>query len=76
MSDAVAIALIAAFPPTLVALAALIVGVRNSRKVDSVHLLINSRMTELLASTGAAARAEGHTEGVDSEQARTRGAEL
>jgi hypothetical protein len=45
---AIGLAVIAATPPTLVALAAL-------RKAESTHLLVNSRMSELLALTKAAA---------------------
>ncbi len=75
MSEAILVALIAATPPTLMALAALIVGLGNRRKSEELHLLINSRLSELLASSTAAARSEGHEAGVAAEQSRTRGAE-
>jgi hypothetical protein len=38
MSDAVVIAIIVAVPPTLVALGALLVGLRNTRKVDDAKV--------------------------------------
>jgi hypothetical protein len=41
------------------AIGALIMGVRNSNKIQAVHVDINSRMTQLLKATGTAAHAEG-----------------
>jgi hypothetical protein len=42
-----------------VALFGLIVGLRNQRKIQEVHVLFNSRMTELLKLTASAAHAKG-----------------
>jgi hypothetical protein len=41
------------------ALLAAYTSLRNASKIQEVHLLINSRMNQLLAATGLAARAEG-----------------
>ena len=66
MVQAILVAAIAAFPPTLVALLALRRGEKTQQIVTKaaadvlrIELSINSRMTELLKATGAAARAEG-----------------
>lgn len=74
MSDQVIIALstaiLAALPPTIVALAAVIAarraaasGAVNSQKLDAVHVSVNGRLTQLLEESKAAARAEGFTAG-------------
>ncbi len=54
MSDAVILALIVAVPSTILACATLIVGVRNSRKTDTViekaaeiHTLTNSNLSKV-----------------------------
>ncbi len=57
--EAIAIAVIAAIPPTLVALLALRTGRKAERKIEEIHIDINSRMTELLAMTGQVERAGG-----------------
>jgi hypothetical protein len=54
MSDAVAIAMTVAIPPTLVALAGLIQSVRNGKKADQIHVLVNSNMDALKADLRAA----------------------
>lgn len=45
MTDPVYIALIAAVPPTLVALGAFIVGIINSIKANKIHVLVNSNLS-------------------------------
>jgi hypothetical protein len=35
--------------PTIAALASAIVSVRNGKKADQIHVLVNSRLTEVLA---------------------------
>jgi hypothetical protein len=55
----IVIALIASVPPTLAAVAAVIVALRGNAKLADVHLQINSRMDELLRVSNKAARAEG-----------------
>ena len=70
MSDAAWIAFAGAIPPTIMALAALIASWRNGRKVESstkkieeLHVLVNSRLTQLLELTAKSSRAEGVAEG-------------
>jgi hypothetical protein len=41
------------------AIGAVLMSYRNSRKIESVHVSINSRMDQLLEATGAAKLAEG-----------------
>ena len=43
--------------------AAVVVSVRNTRKINGVHVDINSRMDQLLKERGTAQRAEGFREG-------------
>jgi hypothetical protein len=63
MSDPVQIALIAGVPPTLVAAAALVASVLNHKKIQELHVIVNSRLTELLNETRIASHAEGKAEG-------------
>jgi hypothetical protein len=51
------------------ALLALIQGIRNHRAISSVHVSLNSRLSELLDSSKKASFAEGHAQGVESERA-------
>lgn len=44
------------------AVSALVVGVMNSLKIENVHLSINSRMDQLLASSALVAHSEGREE--------------
>jgi hypothetical protein len=46
MSDDIKVALIVSVPPTILALSTLIVGVRNSRKLDIVHKQTNSNLSK------------------------------
>jgi len=62
------IAAIAALPPTVLALASLIVGIRNSRKVEEVHRATNSLTDRLVAST----KLEAHAAGIKEEQNRSK----
>jgi hypothetical protein len=59
MTEAIEVALIAAVPPTLVALGALILGVLNRLGLANVSLKIDGRLTELLELTRKASHAEG-----------------
>lgn len=59
MTEPLLIALVAAIPPTLAALAALVVGLRNSRKVEEVRHATNSLADRLVESTRIAAHAAG-----------------
>lgn len=55
--------LILAIATLLGSLGALVIGVRNSRKLDDVHIDIDGRMTELLRASGAEQKALGKEEG-------------
>lgn len=57
--SAILIALIVAIPPTLAGIAAVIVSLRAKAKTEEIHLLVNSKITELLELTAKASRAEG-----------------
>lgn len=60
MTEAVQIALIAATPPTLVALVAAIASFHNTAKLTQVKIELNGRMTQLLKSR----EEEGHSQGM------------
>jgi hypothetical protein len=88
VSETITVAIIVSIPPTLVALGALIIGLRNSRKVDDAKAeivqtkdgvfelgkAVDGRLKELLEITKSAATAEGHAAGLTDgiEQERTR----
>ena len=57
------VAIIVAIPPTLVAILALIQGMKNGRATEEIHLSVNSRMDELLAVTKGESHAEGLAQG-------------
>lgn len=63
MNPIVVAAIIAAFPPTLVAFISIFVTIRGQskteQKMQQVHVEINSRMTQLLELTSKASHAEG-----------------
>ena len=54
---------IAELVTALAALGAVGVSIWNSKRIKEVHLLINSRMDELLRVSGIASRAEGVQQG-------------
>ena len=51
----------------LAALGAVAASIHNSKKITEIHVLMNSRLTELLSVTRLAA----HAEGAEQERART-----
>lgn len=53
------IAVLTALPPTIAAVAALMVAMRNDRKITEIHIGLNGRLTELLEASKIAAHAEG-----------------
>lgn len=57
MTDATFHDLTMALPPTIAAVAGLIVSLRNSKKANAIHVLVNSKMTEALKDV-ALAKAE------------------
>lgn len=71
ISDAVVIAVITGLPPTIAAVASLVVSIRNGKKVDEIHKTTNSMSDKLLAVTRSDALQEGHTAGVADEKQRT-----
>ena len=56
-------AAIGTIPPTILALAALRASRDNGRKVEQLHVAVNSRLTQLLEQTQKASHAEGMAEG-------------
>jgi hypothetical protein len=46
----------------IAAISAVAMSYRNSRKIEQVHISINSRMDQLLSATSDAARADGAKE--------------
>ena len=55
-------ALIVSVATLITSVSAVVLAVRNSNKIQDVHLSINSRMDQLLSATGAAERAAGITQ--------------
>lgn len=49
MTDTVVVALIAAGPPTIVGAMNLAAALRNGKKSDSIHVLVNSNLTAVKA---------------------------
>lgn len=72
MSEPVLIAFMASVPPTLLALATLVVSIKSSRKVEAVHKATNSLTDRLVASTALEAHAAGVKQGTEDEKARTK----
>ncbi len=68
MSDPVKLALIVAAAPTLLALAAVISSIRNSKKLNALHVDVNSRLTQLLEASSTSAFVQGKAEGVAEER--------
>lgn len=62
MSDPVLIAVLGAIGP-LLGLAGIIIGVRVRKDVQALHVVVNSRLDELLKERGMRAHAEGVAEG-------------
>lgn len=65
-------AIIAALAAALTSMAALIAALRANRKIEVLHVAVNSRLTELLEKTEAASLSQGRAEGQASERARTK----
>lgn len=59
MTDTVQIAVIAAVPPTLVAVGSLFASLWNGKKINELHVIVNSRLSELLDTTSTASEARG-----------------
>jgi hypothetical protein len=72
MSDAVIIAICTAVPPTLVALGAFIVGIRNSAKADSIKTAVDGVLAERVQAAQDIGRAEGKEAGIAQQKEETR----
>jgi len=48
MSDPVLLAIVASIPPTLAALAGVLVSLRNTSKLTEIHTLTNSNLTKVM----------------------------
>jgi hypothetical protein len=66
LDPTIKVALIAAGPPTLLSLVTLYVAIQNRKQGQELHISLNSRLSQLLQSTGEAAHAAGRREGVES----------
>lgn len=51
-------------------------GAENSRKVEEVHVAINSKMTELIRTSVAEALAEGKVQGIQQQKAEESGGRI
>lgn len=71
LSDTALLAIVAAVPPTLLALATLVVSLRNSKKVEEVHKATNSMKDALVLTTEKEALARGIKKGAEDEKARS-----
>lgn len=69
MSDAVLVALIAAVPPTVVSVVAVVVAMINTRKIEIIHKATNSMKDELVKVTQSDSFQKGHAAGVADEKA-------
>ncbi len=47
MTDPIVLAFLAAVPPTIAAVAGVIISYINSKKADAIHVLVNSNLTEV-----------------------------
>lgn len=70
MSDTVQIALITGMTTIVVTLVTVLFN-KVSSKIESIHVDINSRLSELVLTSKQAAHAEGKAEGVTEERAKT-----
>lgn len=64
MTESIWIAIISATPPTLVGIVSLVIGIRNSRQIKSVHTAINSGLTRQIED----ARSSGELKGRQNEK--------
>jgi hypothetical protein len=69
MTDSTTTALIAATPPTIIAVLSWLSSRRNGKSIQEIHVAINSRLTELLAATKGEATATGHAAGMAEQKA-------
>ncbi len=56
--------LVSSFATLITAIGSLVIGIRNTRKIELVHKATNSMKDELVRSTAKASEAEGHAAGL------------
>jgi hypothetical protein len=66
LDPTIKVAIITALPPTVVAAAALITSLSNHKDIKELHVIVNSRLSELLEQKGKAEHAAGRREGIES----------
>ena len=70
MSETVQIALIVSIAPTLAAVAGIIVSFKNNKKLDALHIDINSRLSAALKSERALGVEEGRRFQTEDDEAK------
>jgi hypothetical protein len=58
-------ALITTAPPTILSILTLLISIHNKYAIKELHVIVNSRLTELLKSTGEEQHAAGRREGLE-----------
>lgn len=79
MTESVQTALIASIVPAITAIGVIVVATRQKvaeKKVDDLHIVVNSRLSELLRITTESERAKGKLEGQTEEKLASIGAKL
>lgn len=71
VNENIIVALITAFPPSLLAFLAWRTGISNSKGIQDVHISVNGKMEALLESTKRQATAEGSIQGAKEANKRT-----
>ena len=66
------VAVIAAFPPTIASVAAVLISLNTQAKVEQVHLATNSMKDALVAATRKESLQEGREQGAVEEKARAK----
>lgn len=61
-SDLIIVALIAAVPPTIAAVASLLASRKNKEKIDVLHVRLNSRLDEMIEIVKKSSVAQGRQE--------------
>jgi hypothetical protein len=71
MTDVIAVAIVTAVPPTILAIATLVAIIRNNYKMSTLHELVDGKFSEMLAAMTTAAKIEGKVDALHSEANRT-----
>lgn len=70
MTHDTALVVIASVTSIASVVVAVVTALSNRSKLKEIHVSLNSRLSELLTTTGISSRAQGNAEGVAAEQAR------